>query len=113
MATSQSYALFIQEQLSIIGSISLKKMFGEYGVFYCEKMVGLICDDQLFIKPTKIGQEILVDPMMGAPYPGAKPYFVIENPENRELLSKLILMTYDELPVPKPKKKKPKVYTIV
>ena len=113
MSTSQSYALFIQEQLNMVDSIRLKKMFGEYGVFYHEKMIGLVCDDQLFIKPTKVGYDLLVNPTMGEPYPGAKPYFVIENPENRELMSKLILLTYDELPLPKPKKKKPKVYTMV
>ena len=109
MGTSQSYALYIQDQLNQIGNITLKKMFGEYGVYYRDKIVGLICDDQLFIKPTKIGKDILVDPMMGEPYPSAKLYFIIENPENRELLTHLILMTYNELPIPKPKKKKPKV----
>jgi TfoX/Sxy family transcriptional regulator of competence genes len=106
MSTSKEYATYIEDQLQHIQGIYLKKMFGEYGLFYLDKMVGLVCDDQLFIKPTKKGEEILVDPTFGVPYTGAKPYYLIDDPENREMLSELILKTYEELPLPKPKKKK-------
>lgn len=105
MATSKEYATYIEDQLQHIQGIYLKKMFGEYGLFYQDKMVGLVCDDQLFIKPTKKGEEILVDLTFGVPYTKAKPYYLIDDPENREMLSELILKTYEELPLPKPKKK--------
>ena len=31
-------------------------MFGEYGVYVDGKMIGLICDDQLYVKPTASGR---------------------------------------------------------
>ena len=106
MSTSKDYATYIEDQLNHIQGIYLKKMFGEYGLFYQDKMVGLVCDDQLFIRQTKKGEELLMDPELASPYPGAKPYFLIDNPENREILSELIVKTYAELPLPKPNKKK-------
>ncbi|MFX9097339.1 TfoX/Sxy family protein, partial [Acinetobacter baumannii] len=29
-----------------------RKMFGEVGVYFNEKMVAMLCDDQFFLKPT-------------------------------------------------------------
>ncbi len=37
------------------GEISYKKMFGEYGVYCNEKFIGVICDNQLYIKKTEAG----------------------------------------------------------
>jgi TfoX/Sxy family transcriptional regulator of competence genes len=106
MSTSKDYATYIEDQVNHIQGIYLKKMFGEYALFYLDKMVGLVCDDQLFIRSSKKGEMILINPSYGIPYPGAKPHFLIDNPENRELLSELIINTYQELPIPKTKKKK-------
>lgn len=40
------------------------------------------------------------------PYDGAKPMLMVENIEDREFLKELFEAMYDELPAPKPKKKK-------
>jgi hypothetical protein len=46
--------------------------------FYCgEKLVALVCDDQLFVKPTLGGKAILGEPIEVPPYPGTKPYYLI------------------------------------
>ncbi len=37
-------------------------------------------------------------------YPGSKPFFLIEDPEDHDYLSALVSATYNELPEPKPKK---------
>ena len=42
----------------------------------------------------------------GLPYPGAKPQFLIESLDDREWLGELLQASYQELPLPKPKKKK-------
>lgn len=105
MATDQSFALYIEDQLRSLSDIRLKKMFGEYGIFYREKMVGLICDNNLFIKPTDTGLSYLKSPEYGSPYPNAKPHFLIESTDDIHMLRDLILITYDALPIPKPKKK--------
>ena len=52
MSSKQSLADFIIEQIENAGTVSARKMFGEYGIFCNGKMVALICDDQFFVKPT-------------------------------------------------------------
>lgn len=106
MATTEEFAQFILDQTSSAGEVSIKKMFGEYGLYCNGKIVGLICDNQLFIKPTPEGKEILGDPTMKPPYPSAKDYFWIDNPDDHTLLCQLIKESARVLPAPKPKKKK-------
>ena len=49
MATKQGTVDYILDQLVSFENISARKMFGEYA-FYCDgKVVGLICDDILYI----------------------------------------------------------------
>lgn len=59
MASQQSTVDFILEQIAAAGSVSAKKMFGEYGIYCDGKMVALVCDDQLFIKPTLAGKAFI------------------------------------------------------
>lgn len=82
-------------------------MFGEYAL-YCEgKDVALVCDNQLFVKPTEGGRAFIGDVNEAPPYPGAKPSFLIDaRVEDRQWISKLIRITYEELPEQKIKKKK-------
>ncbi|MEZ7892607.1 MAG: TfoX/Sxy family protein [Candidatus Wallbacteria bacterium] len=106
MSSDKSFVDFITDQISNAGTISSKKMFGEYAL-YCEgKVVALICDNQLFVKPTSGGKEFIGDVVEAPPYPGAKMSFLIEDKfEDREWLSELIRITFRELPEPKPKTK--------
>lgn len=110
MGTSKEFADYVCDQLMAAGNISCKKMFGEYGVYLDEKIVGLICDNQLFLKKTEAGQVMIEDHLgtveEGLPYPGAKPQFLIDSLDDREWLAELLRASYQELPMPKPKKKK-------
>jgi len=49
MSPKQSLADFIIEQIENAGTVSARKMFGEYGIFCNGKMVALICDDQFLL----------------------------------------------------------------
>ena len=109
MASTVEFVDYVCEQISDAGNIRYKKMFGEYGIYCNEKFIGLICDNQLFIKKTKIGETLLINFEEGSPYPKAKPHFVIERLEDKDFLSNFIRKTYEELPTPKPKKKKNKI----
>ncbi len=107
MATDQEFMEFLADQMAEAGDISFRKMFGEYALYCNSKVVALVCDNQLFVKPTDAGRAFIVDVTEAPPYPGAKDYFLIEDAfEDREWISDLIRMTAKELPVPKPKKKK-------
>ncbi len=109
MASDKDFVDFILNQIEGAGEIHARKMFGEYGVYCNDKIVALICDNQLFIKPTEGGRTFIGDVKEAPPYPGAKNSFLIEDDfEDSEWLSELIRITVKELPEPKPKKKKVK-----
>ena len=81
-------------------------MFGEYGVYCNDVFFGLVCDNKLFIKPTKGGRDHIGMVSEAPPYPGAKPSFLIEDQvEDKDWLSELVRITVRELPPPKKKKK--------
>ena len=109
MASNQEFVDFVVSQVDSVGEITARKMFGEYGIYANGKIFGLICDNQLFIKPTIGGRGYIQEVVEAPPYPGAKLYFLIdERIEDREWLSELVRISIAELPEPKPKKKKKK-----
>ena len=107
MSSNQDFVDFIVEQMDNAGTVTYRKMFGEYAIYSDGKIVALICDDQLFIKQTEGGRSFIGNVVEAPPYPGAKMSFLIEDKfEDREWISQLIRITANELPEPKPKKKK-------
>lgn len=70
MATDRGTVSFIIDQLSRANDVSAKPMFGEYGIYSEGKLVGLICDGQLFIKPTPGGRAFAGPCEEASPYPG-------------------------------------------
>lgn len=105
MATSKEFHDYVMEQLAQAGEITSRKMMGEYCVYYKDKTVALICDDQLFLKPTPTVLEKMPDADRGYPYEGSKTLMVIaDNPEDRELMKELFAAMYDELPATKKKR---------
>ena len=105
MASDKSFVEFIVDQIDNAGQITFTKMFGEYAVYCNGKVVALVCDNRLFVKPTVGGRAFIGDVVEAPPYPGAKLSFLIDDRvEDREWISNLIRITYKELPEPKPKK---------
>jgi DNA transformation protein and related proteins len=109
MASDLNFVEYVRDQINAAGQVSFKKMFGEYAIYYDEKVVALVCDNQLFIKPTVGGRSMIGSIVEAPPYPGAKPHFLIgEQLDDQHWMSSLIQLTASELPAPKPKKPKPK-----
>jgi len=108
LATSQNSIDFLLDQLSKLGDVSAKKMFGEYCLYLAGKPVALVCDDQLYLKPTNAGKNLLSSVIEGSPYPGAKPHLLIsaDQWEDSEWLCDLVRVTARELPISKPRKAK-------
>jgi TfoX/Sxy family transcriptional regulator of competence genes len=99
---------FIEDQLEGL-TIRTAKMFGEYGIYCDEKIVGLICDDTLFLKPAGLDARLLSGTDLAPPYQGAKDYHRVpgDRLEDRDWLQGLVRATADALPAPAPKAKKP------
>ena len=107
MASEQKFVDFIVDQIGFSEQVTNKKMFGEYGLYFDNKLFGLICDNKLFIKPTQSGRAYIIEVVEASPYPGAKSSFLIEEKlDDREWLRKLVKITVNELPEPKLKKNK-------
>ena len=56
MATQKRTVAYLLDQVTQIGAVSAKPMFGEYGLYVDGTMIGSICDDQLYLKPTPAGR---------------------------------------------------------
>lgn len=108
MATSAATISYLLPHLKGAGEITAKKMFGEYGLYLNGKMVALVCDDLLYIKPTASGRSYWPGLEEGCPYPGAKPCLMIQDSEMSQetRVVELLQITWDALPFPKPRKKK-------
>lgn len=109
MATQQRTMDFLLDQLRSLGEVSARKMFGEYCLYCSGKVVALVCDDVLYLKPTEAGRALLSAPTEAAPYPGAKPHWRIppDQWEDAEQLCALLAATTRALPEAK-KKRAPK-----
>ena len=97
MASNPEFVEFVAEQCSGGGTITYRKMFGEYGLYCDGKFFAAICDDNFFVKLTQAGREIVPEAELAAPYHGAKPHLLIENLDNREMLAELVRQTVDNL----------------
>ena len=107
MASDLEYVEFVVDQIDSECEMSYRKMFGEYALYSKGKVVALICNNQLFVKPTNAGKEYIGKFVEAPAYPGAKPSLLIQDQiEDRKWLSELILITERTLPKPKPKAKK-------
>jgi TfoX/Sxy family transcriptional regulator of competence genes len=86
----------------------VRAMFGEFALYYGDKVVGLICDNTLFLKITESSSKYLGDNKTGPAYKGAKPSYIIpeEILEDTKFLKKIVLGIYEDLPTPKKKSKK-------
>lgn len=106
MGSKQSTADYIADQMSGAGTITSKKMFGEFAIYLDGKIFALVADDLLYVKPTEAGRKLLGSPTEAPPYPGAKNHFLIPGDrwDDAEFLSELAQVTARELPAPKPPK---------
>jgi TfoX/Sxy family transcriptional regulator of competence genes len=110
MATRADTVQYIADQAGLGRRLEFRRMFGEYAVYVDGKVTALVCDDQLFLKPTVEGRGFLGTVTEGAPYPGAKPHYLLtEELEDPERLARLLNITAAALPAPKPKPAKRKV----
>ena len=108
MASDSKTVAFIVDQAGGAPDISAKAMFGEYGLYCRDRMVALVCDDQLFVKPTSGGRRLAGSTEEAPPYPGARPCLVIDPDrwDDRDWMRELFQVTATELPAPKPRRPK-------
>ena len=104
--TLSDYLQFVLEQLSELQEITYRAMMGEFIIYYRGKIIGGIYDDRLLVKPTKSAISYMPTVTYEIPYENAKEMLLVEEIDNKDFLTGLFNVMYDELPTQKPKKKK-------
>ena len=97
MASHLSYVNFVCEQMAGAGTITWRRMFGEFGLY---------CDGKFFGRHLRRSDLSQDHPRRGGPGPGLPagvPYeggsqMLMPDVENREALSALVRVTCDALP---------------
>ena len=105
MPSSKEYLNFILEQLSLLKDIAYKPMMGEFLLYYRGKLVGGIYDDRLLVKPVRSALSYLSQAEYSLPYEGAKEMLLVDNVDDKVYLAGLFEAMYDDLPMPKTKKR--------
>ena len=103
MASSKSFVDYVVDQLGEGGSA--RPMMGEYALYYRGKVIGVICDNRVFLKDLLPAAD-LRDFRREQPYAGARPMLVIEDPDDAVLLRRTAQTLWEILPQPKPRKKR-------
>ena len=106
MASSRKYLEFVLGQLSGLEEITHRAMMGEYILYYRGRVIGGIYDDRLLVKPVPAAVSRMPEAPRELPYEGARPMLLVGNVDDREFLTELIGAMYEQLPAPKPKKRR-------
>ena len=106
MPTSPSFINYIHKSLGGDPRARTRAMFGEYALYYDDRVVALICDEQVYLKMTPRTNTLLgQDHEVGPPYPGARPHHILSERtiQDRSLFPRLLQACAQDVPAKKKK----------
>ena len=96
---------YVREVFSPAGDVVIRAMMGGYLVYLNGKLIGDICDHELFLKRTPTSDRLLADSELRYPYEGSKTRMhVFDRFGDPDLIAELLEGMYAELPEPKRKR---------
>ena len=95
MATTKDYRDYIIEELNLLDNITYNPMMGEYLLYYNGILFGGIYDDRLLIKIVDGNKKYHMEEAI--PYEHAKPMYLVDDVDNKEILKDIVLDTYKDL----------------
>ena len=96
MATSKEYKDFILEQLDLLDNITCRAMMGEFLLHYNDVLFGGIYDNRLLVKKVDTNKKYNMQEQI--PYETAKPMYLVDDVDNKELLKEIVIETCKGLP---------------
>ncbi|MDR2970509.1 MAG: TfoX/Sxy family protein [Bacteroidales bacterium] len=93
------------DQISGVGIVTSKKMFGEYMVYVNQKPVILICNNTAYVKKLDCIKTFCENGDVDVPYKGAKEHYVLDV-DDKDALIEIIREVEKVATVPKKKVKK-------
>ncbi len=91
MATSKEYKEFILEQLDLLDNITCKAMMGEFLLYFNNILFGGIYDNRLLVKIVDTNKKYNMVEQI--PYESAKPMYLVDDVDNKELLKEIAIET--------------------
>ncbi|MDO4159150.1 MAG: TfoX/Sxy family protein [Prevotellaceae bacterium] len=107
MASCNEYIDFICSQISSVGVVRSRKMFGDYVVYVNEKAVILVCDNIPYVKIHPAIAHLMTNAEKGFPYKGAKEHYILDV-EHCDSALQVVRILEEVLPFPKTKNRKKK-----
>ena len=95
MASTKEYRDFILEQLSEAPNITCRPMMGEFMLYSNGLIFGGIYDDRLLVKRVPENAKYNMDEVV--PYKNAKPFYFVEDIDNKEKLAEIVEATVQGL----------------
>ena len=95
MATTKDYKDLVLEQLNMLENITCKSMMGEYLLYYNGLLFGGIYDDRLLVKIVDSNKKYNMQESI--PYESAKPMYIVDDVDNKEVLKEIVLDTCKDL----------------
>jgi len=96
MATSKDYKDFILEQLDLLSNITCRAMMGEYLLYYNNILFGGIYNNRLLVKIVNSNKKYNMQEQI--PYESAKPMYLVDDIDNKEILKEIVIETCKDLP---------------
>ncbi len=95
MSTDPKTIELLLDRLADAGDVTARKMFGEYGLYCDGVFIGVVCDDNFHIKPTKQTADMTAGLEMAPAYDGARPSLLIppESWDDSDWLVELVRTT--------------------
>ena len=92
----KEYKELILEQLDLLDNITCKAMMGEFLLYYNNVLFGGIYDNRLLVKIVDTNKKYSMQEQI--PYETAKPMYLVNDVDNKELLKEIIIETCKGLP---------------
>ncbi|MDR1195133.1 MAG: TfoX/Sxy family protein [Endomicrobium sp.] len=105
MASDIDFVNYVIEQIKNAGTITYKKMFGEYLIYSNGKPVIFVCDNTAFVKILDCVKPYMPNAQKGLPYKWAKEHYIVDI-DDSERLSQMVREIEKVTPLPKKKTNK-------
>ncbi|MDR1278822.1 MAG: transcriptional regulator [Treponema sp.] len=102
MASDLDYVQYVIDQIKTSGTITYKKMFGEYLIYLNKKPIVMVCDNTAFVKMLDCIKPLMENVETGFPYEGAKEHYIV-NVDDSEYLSNVAIVLEKNVSIPKKK----------
>ena len=103
MSSTKEYLEYVLQQCP--PETTFRAMMGEYVLYYREKVFGGIYDNRCLVKPTPSALRLMPEAPRELPYEGTGEMLLLEKLDDREFVQELLNAMYEELPLPKKRKK--------